>query len=182
MVYSQNYNISNNTKENSDVKAIIPAYNEPQNIEKKRLSALALVAAMMILVLTVDTTNPIQAQETEVSPIQAPEMGAKNEVFAVVVTLYGVDNTTGNVVTFVNTNNNVTRGAVLNATEIDLKDGSNDGILDVVLAFQNATITTGEEFRACNMVLKDLSLVCDTGYNSPSPRAEYSALSLANLQ
>ena len=149
-----------NAKENSIIMTIIPAYNESRNIPKKRLSALALMAALVLL--TLDSTNPIQAQKTEVK-----------DALAVVVTLYGVNNTTGNVVTFVSTNNNNTRGAVLNATELDLKDGSNDGVVDVVLSFPNVTVTTGEEFRACNMVLKDLSLVCETGHNSPSPRAEY---------
>jgi hypothetical protein len=149
-----------NTKENSIIMAIIPAYNESRNILKKRLSVLALVAALVLL--TLDSTNPIQAQETKV-----------NDELAVVVTLYGVNNTTGNVVTFVSTNNNNTKGAILNATALDLKDGSNDGVVDVVLSFPNVTITTGEQFRACNMVLKDLSLVCETGHNSPSPRAEY---------
>ena len=148
-----------NAKENSIIMTIIPAYNESRNIPKKRLSALALMAALVLL--TLDSTNPIQAQKTEVK-----------DALAVVVTLYGVNNTTGNVVTFVSTNNN-TKGAILNATELDLKDGSNDGVVDVVLSFPNVTITTGEQFRACNMVLKDLSLVCETGHNSPSPRAEY---------
>jgi hypothetical protein len=148
-----------NAKENSIIMTIIPAYNESRNIPKKRLSALALMAALVLL--TLDSTNPIQAQETEVK-----------DALAVVVTLYGVNNATGNVVTFVSTNNN-TRGAILNATELDLKDGSNDGVVDFVLSFPNVTVTIGEEFRACNMVLKDLSLVCETGRNSPSPRAEY---------
>jgi hypothetical protein len=156
-----------NTKENSIIMAIIPAYTESRNILKKRLSVLTLVAALVLL--TLDSTNPIQAQETKV-----------NDELAVVVTLYGVNNTTGNVVTFVSTNNNNTKGAILNATELDLKDGSNDGVVDVVLSFPNVTITTGEQFRACNMVLKDLSLVCETGHNSPSPRAEYVDLVLVD--
>jgi hypothetical protein len=156
-----------NAKEDSIIMAIIPAYNESRNILKKRLSVLALVAALVLL--TLDSTNPIQAQETKV-----------NDELAVVVTLYGVNNTTGNVVTFVSTNNNNTKGAILNATELDLKDGSNDGVVDVVLSFPNVTITTGEQFRACNMVLKDLSLVCETGHNSPSPRAEYVDLVLVD--
>lgn len=152
----------NSAKENSLVMAIIPVYFESPNISKKRLSVLALVATMIISVLPVGSTTPIQAQEAEV-----------NEIFTVVVTLYGVDNMTDNVVTFFSTNN-ITRGTVLNATEIDLNDTSkNDGIVDVYLTFPNITIPAGEEFTACNMVLRDLSLVCDTGHNSPSPRTEY---------
>ena len=153
----------NNAKENSIIMATISAYHESRHVEKKRLSVLSLVATLVLL--TLGNTNPIQAQE-----IQQTEI---NDVFTVVVTLYGVNNTTGNVVTFVGTNNNNTRGVILNATDADLKDGSNDGVVDVVLSFPNVTVTTGEEFRACNMVLSDLSLVCDTGHNSPSPRAEY---------
>jgi len=158
----------NSAKENSVVMAIIPVYFESPNICKRRLSVLALVATMIISVLPVGSTTPIQAQEAEV-----------NETFTVVVTLYGVDNMTDNVVTFFSTTNNITRGTVFNATEMDLNDTSkNDGIVDVYLAFPNITIPVGEEFTACNMVLRDLSLVCDTGHNSPSPRAEYIGLLL----
>src|SRR5215212_3211048 len=93
----------------------------------KRLSVLALVATIVITIPTVSTINPIQAQETE-----------ENEAFIVGVTLYEVNNTTDNVVTFAEANN-ITTGKVLNATQLDLMDGRNDGIVDVVLAFPNAT-------------------------------------------
>jgi hypothetical protein len=126
-----------------------------------KLSVSALVAAIIMTITIVSSINLIQAQERE-----------ENERFTVDVTLYGVNNATDNVVTFVEANN-ITRGKVLNATELDLMDGGNDGIVDVVLGFQNVTIPVGEEFRACNMVLRDLSIVCDTGHNSPSIRAEY---------
>ena len=126
-----------------------------------RLSVLSLVAAIVITIPAVSTLNPVQAQEAQ-----------GNEIFTVVVTLYGVNSTTNNVVTFIESNN-ITAGKVLNATEVDQMDGSNDGIIDVILAFPNVTIPIGEEFRACNMVMTDLSLVCDTGHNSPSIRAEY---------
>jgi hypothetical protein len=139
----------------------------------KRLSYLALVVALVISVSTASSTNPIQAQEAEEN---------KNETFTVVVTLYGVDNMTGNVVTFVSTNN-ITRGTVLNATQIDLNDtGKNDGIVDVYLTFPNITISAGNEFKACNMVLRDLSIVCDIGHNSPSRRAEYIDLLLQSTK
>ena len=139
----------------------------------KRLSILTLVAVLVISVSTAGSTNPVPGQEVEEAiPGQEVEEN-KNETFTVDVTLYGVDNITDNVVTFVNINN-ITRGIVLNATHTDLNDTSkNDGIVDVFLAFPNVTISAGEEFRACNMLLSDLSLVCDTGHNSPSPRTEY---------
>jgi hypothetical protein len=47
------------------------------------------------------------------------------------------------------------------------------GIVELNLAFPNATsIKSGDEFRACSIVLKDLRMVCETGVNTPALRAE----------
>jgi hypothetical protein len=47
------------------------------------------------------------------------------------------------------------------------------GIVELNLAFPNATsIKSGDEFRVCSMVLKDLRMICETGVNTPALRAE----------
>jgi hypothetical protein len=119
----------------------------------------------------------------------------KEDVFKVIVTLFGVEPTTGNIVTFVtidnmskvkafdaakyyipieeskSTNNNT---ALVDAMHgISNKQAEQSGIVELYYAFPNATsIKSGDEFRVCGMVLNDLRMVCDTGVNTPALRAE----------
>ena len=108
-----------------------------------------------------------------------------------IVTLFGVEPTTGNIVTFV-TIDNLSKVKAFDAAKyyipIDTTESSNyavnathggsngvegNGIVELNLAFPNATsIKSGDEFRACSMVLKDLRMTCETGTNTAALRAE----------
>jgi hypothetical protein len=115
----------------------------------------------------------------------------KEDVFKVIVTLFGVEPTTGNIVTFV-TIDNMSKVKAFDAAKyyipIDTTESSNNtinathgssngiegsGIVELNLAFPNATsIKSGDEFRVCSMVLKDLRMTCETGTNTAALRAE----------
>jgi hypothetical protein len=129
----------------------------------------------------------------------------KEDVFKVIVTLFGVEPTTGNIVTFVtidnmskvkafdaakyyipieeskSTNNNT---ALVDAMHgISNKQAEQSGIVELYYAFPNATsIKSGDEFRVCSMVLKDLRMVCETGMNTPALRAENVDMHLETAQ
>jgi hypothetical protein len=119
----------------------------------------------------------------------------KEDVFKVIVTLFGVEPTTGNIVTFVTIDNmskvkafdaakyyipiEETKSTYNNTALVDAMRGSSNkqaeqsGIVELYYAFPNATsIKSGDEFRVCGMVLNDLRMVCDTGVNTPALRAE----------
>jgi hypothetical protein len=145
---------------------------------------IAIVAVIAVIAILVQSSfNVGYAQETAVKE--------KEDVFKVIVTLFGVEPTTGNIVTFV-TIDNMSNVKAFDAAKyyipIDTTESSNNtinathgssngiegsGIVELNLAFPNATsIKSGDEFRVCSMVLKDLRMTCETGTNTAALRAE----------
>jgi K+-transporting ATPase A subunit len=139
------------------------------------IAIVAVIAAIAILVQS--SFNVGYAQEMAVKE--------KEDVFKVIVTLFGVEPATGNIVTFVTIDNMskvkafdaakyyipIDTTASYNSTTNHGVEGS--GIVELNLAFPNATsIKSGDEFRVCSMVLKDLRMICETGVNTPALRAE----------
>ena len=145
------------------------------------IAIVAVISAMAMLIQS--SFNIGYAQEMAVKE--------KEDVFKVIVTLFGVEPTTGNIVTFV-TIDNMSKVKAFEAAKyyipIDTTESSNhtintthassngiegSGIVELNLAFPNATsIKSGDEFRVCSMVLKDLRITCETGTNTPALRAE----------
>ena len=80
---------------------------------------------------------------------------------------------------FVNIGNN-SAGTVVNTLERDMSDGMHDGIADVGVAINNATLSVSEKFQACVVLFSNLNLTCVTGNNSPSGRYEYVQVPLDN--
>jgi hypothetical protein len=145
--------------------------------------AIITVIAIIITMSVQSSLNVGYAQTTSVKE--------KEDVFKVIVTLFGIEPTTGNIVTFV-TIDNMSNVKAFDAAKyyipIDTTESSNhtinaihgssngiegSGIVELNLAFPNATsIKSGDEFRACSIVLKDLRMACETGVNTPALRAE----------
>jgi hypothetical protein len=46
------------------------------------------------------------------------------------------------------------------------------GFVEYVSTFQNMTIKTGEQYKACALLMRDSNLICQTGNNSPTLRLE----------
>ena len=150
---------------------------------KNRPVAIITVIAIIITMSVQSSLNVGYAQTTSVKE--------KEDVFKVIVTLFGIEPTTGNIVTFV-TIDNMSNVKAFDAAKyyipIDTTESSNhtinatygssngiegNGIVELNLAFPNATsIKSGDEFRVCSMVLKDLRMTCETGTNTPALRAE----------
>jgi hypothetical protein len=150
---------------------------------KNRPVAIITVIAIIITMSVQSSLNVGYAQTTSVKE--------KEDVFKVIVTLFGIEPTSGNIVTFV-TIDNMSKVKAFDAAKyyipIDTTESSNhtinatygssngiegNGIVELNLAFPNATsIKSGDEFRVCSMVLKDLRMTCETGTNTPALRAE----------
>jgi hypothetical protein len=145
---------------------------------------ITIVAAIAAITMLIQSSLSVgYAQEMAVKE--------KEDVFKVIVTLFGVEPTTGNIVTFV-TIDNMSKVKAFDAAKyyipMDTTESSNhainatrgssngiegSGIVELNLAFPNATsIKSGDEFRVCSMVLKDLRMTCETGMNTPALRAE----------
>jgi hypothetical protein len=65
---------------------------------------------------------------------------------------------------------------------VDLEDSAKDGIVEIPITFPNSTVSTGDKFRACIVVLKNEDLMCDTGFDSPSERAEFVSFLLSPVK
>jgi hypothetical protein len=144
------------------------------------------IITVIAIIITMSVQSSLHAGYTQTMSVKERE-----DVFKVIVTLFGVEPTTGNIVTFV-TIDNMSNVKAFDAAKyyipIDTTASSNyttsavhgssngiegSGIVELSYAFPNATsIKSGDDFRVCSMVLKDLRMVCETGVNTPALRAE----------
>jgi hypothetical protein len=134
----------------------------------KEPSFLLFFVAVMMTALVVPT-NIVYAQDSE----------TMDEPFAVVFTMSGVDNNTGFVTNWV-TANNVTNAIFYNASETDLTDNLQHGFIELGVSLPNGTIRVGDEYKACTLILKQIYLTCDRGFNSPTNRPEFDSIVVPN--
>lgn len=138
-----------------------------------------LVAGVSIALLT----------QTNVSSYSETGKGA--DVFRVILTVFGVENTKGDIVAIATVNNGEaskvkfleTEGfkpVSSNLTSLTMTPNpvSSAGILEYVATFPNVTVDSGAEYKACVMTTKSLELLCKTGHNSPASRPEFVDINL----
>lgn len=107
-----------------------------------------------------------------VTPVKGP-----THIFKVDVILFGIDNKTGNVVTFV-TAKNQTAAVAVNATDENIKHENSTGVAEVFFTLPNLTLKVGDKYQACSVLIKDSTLVCGTGLKSPLNKTESINLSV----
>jgi hypothetical protein len=143
---------------------------------KNRIAASVLViTTILTLVLTpattIITTNPTYA-----------ETGKGTDVFKVIMTIFGVDKSKGDVIGIV-TSNGVAKVKLLDAEApyvipLNSSGGGGGNIIEYVATFPNVTVNTGDEYEACVVPVNDLRLICTSGQNSPATRPEFVDISL----
>lgn len=132
----------------------------------------------------------VASQDILVSSVDA-ETGQGTDIFRVIMTVFGVENTKGDVVAVVTVNDGEASKVKFLETEafepvssnlssltMTPRPDSNAGILEYVATFPNTTVNTGGEYQACVMTTKDLELLCKTGHNSPASRPEFVDINL----
>lgn len=140
------------------------------------------MAALVIVMPLGYAANSVQAQQfgkapvTTKSPILATVKSPLTNTPAqntlkVDVILFGINNKTGNVVTFV-TAKNQTQAVAANATELNIKSENSTGVAEVFFSFPNLKVQVGDKIQACNILVKDLTQVCGTGLKSPLNKTE----------
>jgi hypothetical protein len=116
-----------------------------------------------------------------VSPVQA-ETGQGPDIFKVIMTIFGVDESKGDVIAIVTAKDEAARVKLFDALgpEVVPLNASEGGghLIEYVATFPNLTINSGEGYKACISSVKDLELLCKTGNNSPASRPEFVDLSL----
>jgi hypothetical protein len=139
-------------------------------IATKRITTLALVMLMVIAVSTSGAVGPIQA-----------ETGKGTDVFKVILSLFDITPTTGDVVALV-TVNGESKVKTFETANIAINATTGGGIQQYIATFPNVNVNVGDQYKACALLLADVnadSLLCKTGFNSPAKRPEFIDLSLA---
>jgi hypothetical protein len=108
-----------------------------------------------------------------IQPIQA-ETGKGEDIFRVIMTIFGVDKSKGDVVAVVTVNN----GEASKVRFLDSDTAASGGIIEYVATFPNVTVKAAEPYEACVLPVKTLEPICTTGNNSPAARPEFVDISL----
>ncbi|HKG41415.1 MAG TPA: hypothetical protein VKA98_04695 [Nitrososphaeraceae archaeon] len=139
-------------------------------ITTRRITTLALMMLMVIAVSTSGAASPIQA-----------ETGKGTDVFKVILSLFDITPTTGDVVAIV-TVNGESKVKTFETANIAINATTGGGIQQYIATFPNVNVNVGDEYKACALLLADVgadNLICKTGFNSPAKRPEFIDLSLA---
>jgi hypothetical protein len=98
--------------------------------------------------------------------------------FTVVLTMKGVDDNTGPLVSWV-TVSGKTKSVVYNGTDAERIDKISDNIIATPISFPNGTIGIGANYTACTLVLKNAKHTCDTGFNTSTNVVEFAYLDIS---
>src|SRR5918995_3351836 len=135
---------------------------------------LIFPAAVVMILLTFAATFKI-------NPILA-ETGKGKDIFKVITTIFGVDESKGDVVAIVTAKDEQAKVKLFDASGpavVPLNASEGVGhLIEYVATFPNLTVNSGDEYKACIATVKDLELICKSGNNSPAARPEFVDLSL----
>jgi hypothetical protein len=97
------------------------------------------------------------------------ETGAGKDVFKVVVTLFGLTNSTKDIATIVNVKDQ-TKLKLFNAEN---PQGQAQDKVSYTITFPNLTVNAGDPYTVCTVSVADFKLDCIKGKNSPLDRPEF---------
>jgi hypothetical protein len=138
------------------------------------------IAAMTVVVIIVPTAI---AANFPLNHIYA-ETGKGDDIFRVIMTIFGIDRSRGDVIAIVTANNGeASRVKFLDSEApyvipLNSSKGNSSHLVEYVATFPNVTVNAGEVYKACVLTTKDLDMVCNTGQNSPASRPEFVDISL----
>jgi hypothetical protein len=153
----------------------IVSWNNSWNNES--VSTKPLVIPIPIVMLTI----AIILQNVSINLAYA-ETGTGTDIFKVIMSVFGVEESKGDVVALVTVNSQESKVKFFDASGSELipmnASGGNGNILEYVATFPNVTVNSGDEYKACILTVKDLNLKCGTGHNSPANRPEFIDINL----
>lgn len=117
------------------------------------------------------------------------ETGQGDDIFRVIMTIFGVDKSKGDIIAIVTANSGEASKVKFLDSEAPYvvsmanpnTPGAEGGLIEYVATFPNVTINTGAEYKTCVMTTKDLELLCKTGHNSPASRPEFVDINLNEI-
>ena len=148
-----------------------------------KLFLIAFLVALAFLTIVASHTITINLAHAET--------GKGTDVFRVIMTVFGVENTKGDLIAMVAVNDGDVSKVKFLETEafkpvtsnlssltMTPNPSSSAGIIEYVATFPNVTVNSGAEYKACVMTTKNLELLCKTGHNSPASRPEFVDINL----
>src|SRR5215217_2518206 len=139
---------------------------------------LVLAASIVIIEITVASQNIL-------INLANAETGKGTDVFKVILTIFGVDKSKGDVVAIVTANNGEASKVKFLESDapyvipLNASGSETSGhLIEYVATFPNVVVNSGAEYKACVLTVKDLVLLCKTGQNSPANRPEIIDISL----
>jgi hypothetical protein len=90
------------------------------------------------------------------------ETGIGKDVFKVVVSVFGANKETGDILTLVT----------------NITSTQNDNIIEFVAAFPKVNVNPGDHYRSCVITPNTMHKYCKEGSNSPAKRPEFVDISL----
>jgi hypothetical protein len=136
---------------------------------------------LLILNVLLFSTMAVISHNVIINPAYA-ETGAGGDIFKVIMSVFGVEESKGDVVALVTVNNQESRVKFFDASapeQIPMNVSGGSGyILEYVATFPNVTVNSGDEYKGCVLTVKDMNLKCGTGYNSPANRPEFIDINL----
>ena len=135
------------------------------------LLPIAVIIVLISIAVVFITTSPVQA-----------ETGLGTDIFKVILTIFGVDESKGDVIAIVTAKDQDAKVKLFDASgpevvPLNVSEGGGH-LIEYVATFPNLTMNSGEGYKACIATVKNLELMCKTGDNSPASRPEFVDLSL----
>ncbi len=103
------------------------------------------------------------------------ETGIGKDVFKVIVTLYDITNSTKDIITIVNVDDQ-TKTKVFNAEN---PESEGQDKVSYTITFPNVTVNDGDPYTVCTVSVNDFKLNCKEGNNSPLTRPEFVDIKVA---
>ena len=122
----------------------------------------------VLLLIGVILTNSVTIHQA------LAETGKGDDIFRVIMTIFGVDKSKGDVVAIVTVND----GEASKVRFLDSDIAASGGIIEYVATFPNVTVNAAEPYEACVLPVKTLEPICTAGNNSPAARPEFVDISL----
>ena len=149
--------------------------NNYWDVERMPAKPLLILGVLLFLAMVVISHNVV-------INFAYAETGAGDDVFKVIMSVFGVDESKGDVVALVTVNSQESRVKFFDASSpgmipMNVSRGSGH-ILEYVATFPNVTVNSGDEYKGCVLTVKDMNLKCGTGYNSPANRPEFIDINL----
>ena len=94
------------------------------------------------------------------------ESGVGKDVFKIVVSLFGITDSTKDIITIAN---------VGDQTKVKLHSAGNSTSdkVSYVFSFPGLSVEDGEQYKVCTMTTDNFNLKCENGQNSPFSRPEF---------